>query len=183
VKSCIDKFHLRSKVIRYKSDVGGNLKTCQDYLNEMISNDAIFNPSKPIFEQSCLVHALSGACKKAVINAQTGTLSPRRKLQNCITWSQKGCMIFSIFLDPRFVSIKEDLHSHEYRYNLDYKIAYLKPYIQQMKEKLLEYISAAEMLQIQFLNLGVVRVFTCMKLRTYMEMQPCLIPKAPNWKI
>ena len=97
VKSCIDKFHLRSKVISYTSDGGGNLKTCKDYLNEMVSNDAIFNPSKPIFEQSCLAHALSGACKKAVIDARTGTLSieqTRIKLQKCITWtkkSQKGC--------------------------------------------------------------------------------------------
>jgi hypothetical protein len=69
VKSCIDKFHLRCKVISYASDGGGNLKTCKDYLNEMVSNDAIFNPSKPIFEQRCLAHALSGACKKAVIDA------------------------------------------------------------------------------------------------------------------
>jgi hypothetical protein len=30
VKSCIDKFHLRSKVISYTSDGGGNLKTCKD---------------------------------------------------------------------------------------------------------------------------------------------------------
>jgi hAT family C-terminal dimerisation region len=37
-----------------------------------------------------------------------------------------------------------DLHSHEYRYNLDYKIAYSKPYIQQMTDKLLDYIAAAE---------------------------------------
>jgi hypothetical protein len=28
--------------------------------------------------------------------------------------------------------------------NLDYKIAYLKPYLQQMKDKLLDYIAAAE---------------------------------------
>jgi hypothetical protein len=34
----------------------------------MVSNDAIFNPGKPIFEQSCLAHALSGAYKKAVID-------------------------------------------------------------------------------------------------------------------
>ena len=93
VKSCIDKFHLRSKVISYTSDGGGNLKTCKDYLNEMVSNDAIFNPSKPIFEQSCLAHALSGACKKAVIDARTGTLSieqTRIKLQKCITWTKKS---------------------------------------------------------------------------------------------
>jgi hypothetical protein len=74
-KSCIDNFHLRSKVISYTSDGGGILKTCKDYLNERVRNDAIFNPGKPIFEQSCLAHALSGACKKAVIDAQTGTLS------------------------------------------------------------------------------------------------------------
>jgi hypothetical protein len=37
-----------------------------------------------------------------------------------------------------------ELHSHEYRYNLDNKIAYSKPYIQQMKDKLLFYIAAAE---------------------------------------
>jgi hypothetical protein len=41
----------------------------------MTSNDDIFNPSKPIFEQSCLAHALSGAWTNAVIDAQTGTLS------------------------------------------------------------------------------------------------------------
>jgi hypothetical protein len=75
VKTCNDIFHLRSKFISYTSDGEGNLKTCKDYLNEMVSNDAIFNPSKPIFEQSCLAHALSGACKKAVIDAQPGTLS------------------------------------------------------------------------------------------------------------
>jgi hypothetical protein len=85
VKSCIDKFHLRSKVISYTSDGGG-------YLNEMVSNDAIFNPSKSIFEQSCLAHVLSSACKKAVIDEQTGTLSieqTRIKLQKCITWTKK----------------------------------------------------------------------------------------------
>jgi hypothetical protein len=59
---------------------------------------------------------------------------------------EKYHMIFSLFLDPRFVSLKDllDLHSHEYRYNLDYKIAFSKPYIQQMKDKLLDYIAAAE---------------------------------------
>jgi hAT family C-terminal dimerisation region len=36
------------------------------------------------------------------------------------------------------------LHSHEYRYNLDYKSAYSKPYLQQMKDKLLDYMAAAE---------------------------------------
>jgi hypothetical protein len=63
---------------------------------------------------------------------------------------------------PRFVNLKDllELHSHEYRYNLDNKIAYSKPYIQQMKDKLLDYIAAAEKLQIQFPNLVVVRVFT-----------------------
>jgi hypothetical protein len=96
VKSCIDKFHLRSKVISYTSDGGANLKRCKDYLNEIVSNDAIFNPTKLIFEQSCLAHALSSACKKAVIDAQTGNLSIEQtqiKLQKCITWtkSQKGC--------------------------------------------------------------------------------------------
>jgi hypothetical protein len=92
VKSCIDKFHLRKKVISYTSDGGGNLKTCKDYLNEMVRNDAIFNPSKPIFEQSYLAHALSGARKKAVIDAQTGTLSIEQtqiKLQKCIKWAKK----------------------------------------------------------------------------------------------
>jgi hypothetical protein len=92
MKSCIDKFHPRSKVISYTSDGGGILKTCKDYLDEMVSSDAIFNPSKPIFEQSCLAHALSGAFKKAVIDAQTGTLSIEQtqiKLQKCITWTKK----------------------------------------------------------------------------------------------
>jgi hypothetical protein len=48
---------------------------------------------------------------------------------------EKYHMIFSLFLDPRFVNLKHllELHSHEYRYNLDYKIVYSKPYIQQMK--------------------------------------------------
>jgi hypothetical protein len=55
-------------------------------------------------------------------------------------------MIFSPFLDPRFDSLKDllDLLYHEYRYNLDYKIAYSKPCIQQMKDKLFDYIAAAE---------------------------------------
>jgi hypothetical protein len=59
----------------------------------MVSNDAIFNPSKPLFDQSCLTHALSGACKKAVIDAQTETFSieqTRTKLQKCITWTKKS---------------------------------------------------------------------------------------------
>jgi hypothetical protein len=37
-----------------------------------------------------------------------------------------------------------DLDSHACTYNLDYKIAYSKPYIQQMKAKLLDYTAAAE---------------------------------------
>jgi hypothetical protein len=55
-------------------------------------------------------------------------------------------MIFSLFLDPRFVSLKDllYLHSHEYRYHLDHKIAYSKPYIQQTNDKPLGYIAAAE---------------------------------------
>jgi hypothetical protein len=44
VKLCIDTFHLRSKVISYTSDGGGNLKTCKDYLNEMVS----FQPKQTI---------------------------------------------------------------------------------------------------------------------------------------
>jgi hypothetical protein len=59
---------------------------------------------------------------------------------------KKYHMIFSLFLDPRFVSLKDllDLHSREHRCNLD-KISYSKPYyIQQMKDKLLDYIAAAE---------------------------------------
>jgi hypothetical protein len=48
---------------------------CKDYLNKMVCNDAIFNPSKLIFEQSCLAHPLSSAHKKVVIDAQTGILS------------------------------------------------------------------------------------------------------------
>jgi hypothetical protein len=83
VKSCIDEFHLRSKVIGYTSDGGDNLKTRKDYLNAMVSNDAIFNPSKSILEQSCWAHALSGAYKKAVIDAQTGTLSIEQTQINC----------------------------------------------------------------------------------------------------
>jgi hypothetical protein len=52
-------------------------------------------------------------------------------------------MIFSLFLDPRFVNLKHllDLYSHGFRY---YKIAHSKPYILQMKDKLLDYIVAAE---------------------------------------
>jgi hypothetical protein len=38
-----------------------------------------------------------------------------------------------------------DLHSHGYRYNLLlHMISYSKPYIQQMKEMILDYIAAAE---------------------------------------
>jgi hypothetical protein len=52
----------------------------------------------------------------------------------------------SLFLDPRFVSLKHllDLHSHEYRYTQDYKIAYSRPYMVQTKDRLLDYIAAAE---------------------------------------
>jgi hypothetical protein len=59
---------------------------------------------------------------------------------------EKYHMVFSLFLDPRFVNLKHllDLHSHEFRYNLDYKIAHSKLYILQMKDKVLDYIAAAE---------------------------------------
>jgi hypothetical protein len=42
MKSCIATFHLRSKAMSYTSDDGDNMKTCKDYLNEMVSNDDIF---------------------------------------------------------------------------------------------------------------------------------------------
>jgi hypothetical protein len=97
IKSCIDKFHLRQKVICYTLDGRDNLKMFKDNLDEAVSNDAIFNPSKPIFEQSCLAHALSGACKKAVISTHTQRLTieqTQQKMQKFIIWtkeSQKGC--------------------------------------------------------------------------------------------
>ena len=93
VKSCVDKFGLQNKVLCYTSDGGGNLKTCKDNLDKVVTNGAIFNPSLPIFEQDCLAHALSGACKKAILNVKVDTLSiekTRVKLQKCITWTKKS---------------------------------------------------------------------------------------------
>jgi hypothetical protein len=59
---------------------------------------------------------------------------------------EKYHMIFSLLLDPRYISLKHllDLNSHQYIYNLDNKITYLTPHTQQMKEKLLDYIAAVE---------------------------------------
>jgi hypothetical protein len=88
MKSCIATFHLRSKAMSYTSDDGDNMKTCKDYLNEMVSNDDIFIQAN----QSCLAHTLSGACKRAVIDAQTGTLSIEQTRINCR--SQKWCNFF-----------------------------------------------------------------------------------------
>ena len=59
---------------------------------------------------------------------------------------EKYHMIFSLFLDPRFVNLKPllEFHLREYNYEPDYKIVYSKPYIKTMKDKLLDYIAAAE---------------------------------------
>jgi len=95
VESCINKYSLEKKVIGYCSDGGGNLKTCKEELDKTVNNSDVFFPPKPLFEQDCFAHVLSGGCKAAVINGSLddGLLSvesSRVVMQKCITWTKKS---------------------------------------------------------------------------------------------
>lgn len=95
VGSCISNYGLNKKVIGYCSDGGRNLKTCKDELDKTVNNGDVFSPPKPLFEQDCFAHVLSGGCKAAVINGSSddGMLSveyTRDVMQKCITWTKKS---------------------------------------------------------------------------------------------
>ena len=66
----MEYFTIQNKVIACTSDVGSNLKMCQDALEGKATNTAIYRTKKTMFRKDFFAHVLQSVWKAAVLDCK-----------------------------------------------------------------------------------------------------------------